>query len=211
MISYVLVQQLTPYSTVRRYALYRHKLAKKRQLACLLRRHPVRGVPAQQRAQQNRAVGNHGSCSTAATPAVQSTMRSSTVRYYFPEEVPVAGLFSRASGFVDKVKSTYVSCPWVFEEFLRILTDFQLERVSRATVLIQVAELFKSNDGNASGGDLFAEFANLSAAPMEPTDANGHAGAPRQGHGACTVETIAVEAPTGLRVKEKFDFQQSQQ
>jgi histone deacetylase complex regulatory component SIN3 len=147
---------------------------------------------SQQLAQQDRTataenrVENHGSCSTAATPAVQYTMQSSTVRYYFPEEVPVAGLFSRASGFVDKVKSAYISCPWVFEEFLRILTDFQLERVSRATVLNQVAELFKSNDGNASGADLFAEFANFSTAPMEPNGANGHA-ACTVTHGACTV------------------------
>ena len=96
----------------------------------------------------------------------------------------MAGLFWRASGFVKKVKSTYVSSPWVFEEFLRILTDFQLERVSRATVLIHVGELFNSNNGNASGEDLFAEFADFSAAVMGATGANGHATAPRQDRGA---------------------------
>ena len=162
---------------------------------------------AQQLAQQHRASTadmseeqqlQRGPYATAAPAPAHYTMRPSTARYYAPEEVPEAGLFSRASVFVNKVKAAFLSSPFAFEEFLRILTDFQLERISRATVLIRVAELFNSNGGHVAGEGLFAEFVRFSPAEAELDGASGGAGASHKESGACTMEAVAEAAAESL-------------
>ena len=82
----------------------------------------------------------------------------SSGRYYDPEDVLVPQLYERALAFVGKVQTAYAAKPRVAEDVLKVLTDFQLQTVSRQGVMEQMSRLFTGPTGGRLLGDFYQFF-----------------------------------------------------
>ena len=67
-------------------------------------------------------------------------------------------LYERALAFVGKVQTAYAAKPRVAEDVLKVLTDFQLQTVSRQGVMEQMSRLFTGPTGGRLLGDFYQFF-----------------------------------------------------